>query len=109
TIDGTVIAQKALSAVARLNGRFGLNYVVDFLRGSRSERLRAEHKALKTYGVGADIRKEDWMEYIKDLIGQKYLQKADGEYPVLQLTEKSASVLRGKEKVQLIKLGEKEE
>jgi ATP-dependent DNA helicase RecQ len=106
-IEGTVIAQKALSAVARLKGRFGVNYVVDFLRGSRAEKLWPEHKSLRTYGVGADIPKESWMEYIKDLIAQGYLQKATGEYPVLQLTDKSASVLKGGQKVELIKLGSK--
>jgi ATP-dependent DNA helicase RecQ len=105
-IDGTVIAQKALSAVARLNERFGANYVVDFLKGSRSEKLRPEHKELKTYGVGADISKEDWMQYLKDLLAQNYLKKSEGDYPILQLTEKSPGVLRGKEKVQLIKLGD---
>lgn len=105
-IDGTVIAQKALSAVARLNEKFGLNYVIDFLKGSRSEKLRPEHKKLKTYGVGADISKEDWMQYLKDLLAQNYLKKSEGDYPVLQLTVKSSGVLRGKEKVQLIKLGD---
>lgn len=106
-IDGTVIAQKALSAVSRLNGRFGMNYVVDFLRGSRSEKLRPEHRAIKTYGVGADTSKEDWIHYIKDLQAQNYLQKSEGQYPVLQLTEKSAAVLKGVEKVFLVKLGER--
>jgi ATP-dependent DNA helicase RecQ len=38
--DATLIAQKALSAVSRLNERFGSNYVIDFLRGSRSEKIR---------------------------------------------------------------------
>jgi ATP-dependent DNA helicase RecQ len=108
-IEGTVIAQKALSAVFRLNERFGMNYVVDFLRGSRSEKLRPEHKAIKTYGVGADISKEDWIRYIKDLLAQNYLQISTGNYPVLKLTKKSTAVLKGMEKVQLIKLGERAE
>ncbi|WP_419700310.1 DNA helicase RecQ [Mucilaginibacter sp. NFX135] len=42
--DGTLIAQKALSAVSRLNERFGVNYVIDFLRGSKNEKIREEHK-----------------------------------------------------------------
>lgn len=108
-IDGTVLAQKALSAVARLNERFGANYVIDFLRGSRSEKIKPEHKALKTYGVGADISKEDWMQYIKDLLEQNYLQKSEGEYPVLQLTDKSNNVLTGREQVLLVKLNERAE
>lgn len=107
TIDGTVIAQKVLSAVVRLNGRFGINYVVDFLRGSKSEKIRAEHKSLKTYGVGAEISKEDWLQYINELMGLDYLKKSEGEYPLLQLTQRSAAVLTGKEHVALVKPGKK--
>jgi ATP-dependent DNA helicase RecQ len=102
--DGTIIAQKALSAVARLDGRFGLSYLVDFLRGSKSEKIRSYHKNLKTYGVGADIPKEDWFRYFKDLIAFGYLRQAGDEYPIIQLTEKSPAVLRGEEKVFLVKL-----
>lgn len=101
TFDGTVIAQKALSAVARLQERFGIGYVIDFLRGSASEKIREEHKHLKTYGVGADITKEEWQKHFYDLLGQGYLKKSDGQYPVLQLTEMSHPVLKGQEKVTL--------
>lgn len=101
--DGTTIAQKALSAVARLNGRFGLTYTVDFLRGSKSEKIREEHKSLETYGVGAELSKEDWYGYFKNLIGLGFLKQVGNEYPILNLTEKSAAVLRGEEKVFLTK------
>src|SRR3989339_120774 len=97
--DGTVIAQKALSAVVRLENRFGLTYVVDFLRGSKSERISDSHKELKTYGIGKDISKEDWFHYFKDLISFNYLKQIGSEYPILSLTEKSKDVLLGKEKV----------
>src|ERR1700712_1887499 len=100
--DATLIAQKALSAVARLNERFGLNYVIDFLRGSKREKIREEHKQLKTYGVGADISRADWFRYIRELVTLGYLQTTDDEYPVLKLTSKSDAVLRGLEKVELI-------
>ena len=107
--DGTVIAQKALSAVARLEERFGAGYVIDFLRGSKSEKIWDKHKKIKTYGVGSDIGKEEWNQYIKDLIHLNYLAKDDGRFPVLKLTDKSKKVLLGKEKVQLIKIKEKVE
>lgn len=100
--DGTLIAQKALSAVARLKERFGAGYVIEFLRGSKSERIREEHKQLKTYGIGADISKADWQRYMRELVATGYLQASDGEYPVLQLTDKSEAVLKGAEKVQFI-------
>ncbi len=100
--DGTLIAQKALSAVSRLNQRFGSGYVIDFLRGSSSEKIREEHKQLKTYGVGADISKADWMRYLRELVALGYLQITEDIYPVLKLTEKSNPVLKGEQKVELI-------
>ncbi|MDR3696791.1 DNA helicase RecQ [Mucilaginibacter sp.] len=100
--DGTLIAQKALSAVARLKERFGYTYVIDFLRGSKNEKIREEHKALKTYGIGADISKPDWLRYIRELTGMGYLYVSDDAYPVLKLTPKSDAVLKGLEKVMLV-------
>ncbi len=108
--DGTVIAQKALSAVARLDERFGISYVIDFLRGSKSEKIWDQHRQLKTYGVGADLSKKDWRRYLDDLLHLDYLRKDDGQYPILKLTEKSGAVLRGEEKVMLIEsVSEREE
>ncbi|SDE79453.1 ATP-dependent DNA helicase RecQ [Mucilaginibacter pineti] len=100
--DGTLIAQKALSAVARLNERFGVNYVIDFLRGSKTEKIREEHKLLKTYGIGADISKTDWQRYIRELITTGYLQMGGQEYPILNLTPQSQAVLKGLQKVEFI-------
>lgn len=107
--DGTIIAQKALSAVARLESKYGLTYVVDFLRGSKSEKIHEHHKAIKTYGIGNDVSKEDWFGYFKDLISFNYLKQAGSEYPVLMLTEKSRDVLSGKIKVYLVKTATKTE
>ncbi|WP_217452257.1 DNA helicase RecQ [Mucilaginibacter humi] len=100
--DGTLIAQKALSAVYRLKERFGATYVIDFLRGSKNEKIRDDHKELKTYGVGKDISKADWQRYLRELVAPGYLQFTQTEYPVLQLTPKSPAVLKGEEKVELI-------
>jgi ATP-dependent DNA helicase RecQ len=102
--DGTIIAQKALSAVYRTGQRFGISYLIDVLRGSESTKVRDEHKALKTFGVGADISKENWFDHFKDLIDQDYLAQSDGQYPVIVLTERSDDVLKGNIKVELIKL-----
>lgn len=100
--DGTLIAQKALSAVARVKERFGVTYIVDFLRGSRSEKIWADHKLLKTYGAGADISKADWQRYLRELIAMGYLRATDDAYASLRLTPKSELVLKGLEKVELI-------
>jgi ATP-dependent DNA helicase RecQ len=107
--DGTIIAQKALSAVARTGQRMGLSYLVDFLRGSKSQKIWDEHKNLKTYGVGADISKENWFEYFKDLLAQGILRQTEEKFPRIVLTEKSEDVLRGKVTVELFKAAEREE
>jgi ATP-dependent DNA helicase RecQ len=107
--DGTVIAQKALSAVYRTGQRFGLGYLVDFLRGSQSQSIRDEHRNLKTYGVGADVPKHAWFEHFKDLIAQGYLAQTEGTYPVIVLTEKSRGVLSGETEVQLRKVAVRDE
>ncbi len=96
-VDATVSAQKALSAVARLQERFGLNYVVDFLRGGAS--IRPVHQSLKTYGAGRDLSKDAWKHLIRNLVGEGLLEQTDGEYPLLKLTIRSALVLRGEERV----------
>lgn len=107
--EGTVIAQKALSAVYRTEQRFGMSYLIDFLRGSQARTIRDEHKNLKTYGVGSDVSKDDWFEYFRDLVSQGYLGQTEGQFPTLVLTEKSLDVLSGKTPVQLIKARVKEE
>ncbi len=107
--DATIIAQKALSAVKRVNERFGLNYLIEFIRGSNSQKIREEHKLLKTYGVGSDISKENWFAYFRELISQGYLKQTDNEYPILVLTEKSIAVLNGSEQVFLFTIKEKQE
>jgi ATP-dependent DNA helicase RecQ len=100
--DGTLIAQKALSAVTRLKERFGAGVVVDFLRGAANPKITEEHKQLKTYRVGADISKADWQRYIGELASMGYLQFTEDVYPVLKLTPNSEAVLKGQVKVELI-------
>jgi len=72
------------------------------LRGSKSEKIREEHKQLKTYGVGADISKPDWQRYLRELSAMGYLQVDGSEYPVLKLTHQSEAVLKGLQKVEFI-------
>jgi ATP-dependent DNA helicase RecQ len=109
TFDGTIVAQKALSAVYRTGGRFGMNYLIDLLRGSDSQSLRAEHRNLKTFGVGADISRNEWFDYFRDLIARGYLAQTDGRFPVITLTDKSLDVLAGRVEVELTKARVREE
>jgi ATP-dependent DNA helicase RecQ len=99
--DTTIVAQKILSAVVRLKESFGMRYVVDILRGSNNEKLRAEHKSLSVYGIGKDTSKEEWLHYTRELINYDYLKQSDGQYPTLQLADKGKKVLFQKEKVYL--------
>ncbi|MEX0967438.1 MAG: DNA helicase RecQ [Bacteroidia bacterium] len=100
--DGTVIAQKALSAVARLEERFGIGYVILFLRGSGSQKIWERHKKLQTFGVGKDIADKDWKRYFHELVSLGYLQQHQQDtYNIIKLTERSWEVLKGRKKVKL--------
>jgi len=99
--EATVIAQKILSAVARLKESFGMRYMIDVLRGSNNEKMREEHKTLTVYGIGKDMPKEEWMHYTKELLHFQYLEQSEGQYPVLKLTQKGRDVLFKREQVYL--------
>lgn len=100
--DGSLLAQKALSAVSRLNESFGINYVIDFLRGSKSEKIKSWHREIKTFGVGKDVSKANWQKYFRNFIDEGILEVSTGKYPILKLTSKSREVLKGKTKVMLV-------
>jgi len=97
--DSTIVAQKILSTISRIKQSFGMRYVVDILKGSNSEKIREEHKKLSVFGIGKDKPKEEWMHYTRELLHYHYLKQSEGEYPVLQLTDKSNKVLFKNEKV----------
>ncbi|HSK46391.1 MAG TPA: RecQ family ATP-dependent DNA helicase, partial [Coriobacteriia bacterium] len=102
--DGTVDAQKALSAVFRLDQRFGLGYVTDVLKGADSQRIRdLGHDKLSVYGIGADRSRDEWSSILRQLIHRGYLVQDIAAYSVLKLTESARPVLRGEEPVELAK------
>ncbi len=99
--DATLIAQKIMSAVGRLNEKFGMNYVVDILKGSNNAKVWKSHKELSVYGIAKENNREALIHYCKELISYEFLQIADGEFPVLQLTEKGRKVLKNRDVVYL--------
>ncbi|MGQ3676974.1 DNA helicase RecQ [Tenacibaculum discolor] len=100
--DGTVIAQKGLSAIYRLQGKEAMGTVIDVLRGAKNATvLDKNYDKLKTYGVGNDISWRDWQHYLIQLTNQGYCQIAFHLNNSLQLTEFSNKVLFEGEKVQL--------
>lgn len=104
-IDGTVIAQKALSAVYRLQEQVGANMLINVLRASgRREIIEKGYDKIKTYGAGRDIPFVEWRDYIHQLINLGYLEVAHDQHNVLKLTPASKRVLFEKEPVQLVKM-----
>jgi ATP-dependent DNA helicase RecQ len=100
--DGTIIAQKALSAIARLKESEALAVVVDFLRGSKNASIYdKEYQHLKTYGIGIDTSWYDWNQYIIQLINLGYCEIAFHQQNKLKLTSFAKKVLFEGEKVQL--------
>ncbi|HHT9146897.1 MAG TPA: DNA helicase RecQ [Candidatus Wunengus sp. YC61] len=92
--DGTIAAQKILSCVYRVGERFGINYVIDVLLGSKNQKVaQNQHDTTKTYGVGKEYRKSQWQAFIRELIVLGYVRLDGDKYPVLKLNEKSRDVL----------------
>lgn len=103
-IDGTVIAQKILSCVYRLNEGFGVKYVIDVLRGSKSSQvLSRNHDKLSTYNLMAECSEAELRYYIDSLTMLGLLKSSDGDYPVLKWTEASRDVVSGQRKVEFRK------
>ncbi len=100
--DGTVIAQKALSAIYRLQQKEAMGTVIDFVRGAKNAAIYDKgYQNLKTYGVGNDISWKDWQHYLVQLTNQGYCQIAFHLNNVLHLTDFSKKVLFDGGKVQL--------
>lgn len=94
--DGTEAAQKALSCVYRTGQRFGVNYVIDVLRGISNERIeRAGHQHVSTFGVGENLKTPQWKNVFRQLIANGMLYADVESHGVIRLTEKSRPVLRG--------------
>lgn len=103
--EGTVVAQKALSAVARLQENVGMGMLVDVLRGSKSYSVISNgYDKIKTYGVGKDIRTQDWYFYLEQIVNQGLLEIAYDDYNKIKLTEASKAILFGGQKVQLVQV-----
>src|SRR5258708_7194529 len=100
TFDATIIAQKILSCVYRVNERFGMKHVADILTGAKSQKVISfRHDTLSTYGIVKDFTPQQIQTLIQDLIEENYLQIAGDQYPIVKLTEKSTLILRKKKKV----------
>ena len=97
-IEITKEAQKLLSAIFRTKQSFGLQYVIDVLRGSKEQRiLTNEHDKLSVYGIGEHYSKPQWISIADKLLELNAI--AIGEYRVYYLTEQGVNILKGQEQV----------
>ncbi|PLX94695.1 MAG: DNA helicase RecQ [Desulfuromonas sp.] len=102
--DATVDAQKALSCVYRVGQRFGVGYVIDVLRGARTQRIEQfGHDTLSTYGIGAHLGNDAWGSLFRQLIHLGFLRQDIANYSVLTLTEAARPLLRGEQELILAK------
>ena len=103
TFDGTVAAQKALSAIYRTGQRFGALHIVSVLRGKQTDMVaKYQHDKLPLYGIGRDHPEGFWRSVIRQLVSRGALQTGDGEYATLALNEAVARpILRGEQKLML--------
>ena len=93
--DWTIEAQKFLSCVYRCDQRFGMNHVIDVLRGSNKKRiLELGHDKVSTHGIGKDRSADDWRSLCRSLIHQGYLEETTDGYSVLKLNADSNLVLK---------------
>lgn len=102
--DGTIIAQKILSAVYRLKESEAMGMIVDVLRGSHNAAVMAKgYQDIRTFGIGKDISWQHWQQFIIQLINQGYCEIAFHKRNALQLTAFSNNVLFKGAKVALTK------
>jgi ATP-dependent DNA helicase RecQ len=102
--DATVIAQKALSGIARTDQKVAMGMLIDILRGSRNRNvLQYGYDRLPTFGVGHDLRGEEWAEYISQLLNSGVMDIAYDEAHAFKLNPVSRQILKGERTVELVK------
>ena len=95
-IDGSLEAQKALSAVLRTSGRFFFGHLANILSGKKSEAIeRHGHDQLKTFGVGADRAPAEWRGVLRQLLSARLIERDGADRDRLVVTEDGRKVLKG--------------
>ncbi len=100
--DWTLEAMKFLSCIARCQEKFGMNHIIDVLRGSKSQKiLQYQHNQLSTYGIGKDRSPDEWKRLSRSLINQGFLDEKTDGFPILKLNEKSWEIMKRQRTVEI--------
>lgn len=100
--DGSVIAQKALSAIVRTGESTGFRMTIDILRGIKTlDVVDKQYYKLKTFGVGHDISIRDWQDYMLQMLHLGYYEIDYKDDSHLKLTPQGKDVLYGRKKAEM--------
>jgi len=108
TFDGTIAAQKFLSCVHRVQAKqgfgFGLNHIVEVLIGGTNDAIKKRgHDQLSTFGIGADLKREQWQKIGRELLRLGLVEAAPGKFATLNVTEAGMMALRRRTPITLTK------
>ena len=102
TWDGTESARMALSTAYLTGQRFGVNHLIDVLRGSEGERIfQFEHHTISVYGIGKALSNDQWRSVFRQLVARGLLSVDLERFGALRLEERCRPLLRGEETIEL--------
>lgn len=102
TWDGTESARMALSSAYLTGQRFGVNHLIDVLRGSEGEKIfQFEHHTISVYGIGKALSNDQWRSVFRQLVARGLLSVDLERFGALRLEERCRPLLRGEETIEL--------
>ena len=102
TWDGTESARMALSTAYLTGQRFGVNHLIDVLRGSEGEKIfQFEHHTISVYGIGKALSNDQWRSVFRQLVARGLLSVDLERFGALRLEERCRPLLRGEETIEL--------